>query len=66
MKRRRLLGFGAALLLGAAIGALLWPTIEREWMLRRLFSDVGEQRSRAVFWWSEQPAGAPPPVACGT
>lgn len=61
MKRRRLLGFGAALLLGAAIGALLWPTIEREWMLRRLFSDVGEQRSRAVLWWSEQPAGAPPP-----
>lgn len=61
MKRRRLLGFGAALLLGAAIGVLFWPTIEREWMLRRLFSDVGEQRSRAVLWWSEQPAGAPPP-----
>ncbi len=61
MRRRRLLGFGAALLLGAAIGALLWPTVEREWMLRRLFSDVAEQRSRAVFWWSEQPAGAPPP-----
>lgn len=61
MKRRRLLGFGLALLLGAAIGALLWPTIEREWMLRRLFSEVAEQRSRAVFWWSEQPAGAPPP-----
>ncbi len=61
MKRRRLLSFGGALLLGALLGVLLWPMIEREWMLRRLFSAAPEQRSRAVLWWSEEPAGAPPP-----
>jgi len=53
MTRGRLIGFGLALLVGVAIGLALWPMVEREWMLRRLFSDDAEQRAIAIQWWRE-------------
>lgn len=51
MRRGRLIGFGAALLSGIVIGIILWPHLEREWMLRRLFSQEAAQRAHAVQWW---------------
>ncbi len=55
MRGGRFVGFGAALLLGAAAGLLLWPMVQREMMLHRLLSNDPAQRSMAVQWWS-QPA----------
>ncbi len=51
--RRRVVGFGVALLVGVVIGMLLWPSVHREIMLRRLFSEDAAERGIAVQWWEE-------------
>lgn len=50
---RRVLGFGAALLVGVGVGLLLWPTVKREWKFRQAFSDDATQRQIALDWWQE-------------
>ncbi len=57
MRRGRVIGFGAALLAGAVIGIILWPRVERAWMLRALFSEDGAERAGAAAWWSDAPDG---------
>ncbi|GEM_PF-5855468 len=53
MRRRRVVGFGIALLVGVVIGMLLWPTVQREMMLRRVFGEDAAARDEAVQWWEE-------------
>lgn len=54
---RRIFGFAGALLVGVVVGLLLWPTVQREWMYRRLFSDETIQRQVALDWWRGSAGG---------
>lgn len=53
MRGRRLAGFAAALLVGAVIGVLLWPSVQREMMLRDLIKDDAIARRAAAQWWGQ-------------
>lgn len=52
-RARRAGGFLAALAVGMALGVVLWPSVRREVMLRRLFDADAQQRQMAVQWWSD-------------